>query len=683
MTADLPTGVLSQQLGDLIAGRRVRAALFTTFAFDPGFFELHVLPLLFPIPFRQADKVKRIQLEDALRDVAHLAVYFDQTAIARDCEPAQLDYRRIDVRRRTGVFHPKIVCLLVEKPREEDEEHGGPHLSLLVGVLSANLTRAGWWENVECAHFEEISDRDVDDSRVSFRTDLLGLLGEVRRAAGAGEDQGALEAVRHFLLHRTQKRGFSNVSSQGRWFTRIFYGQKRFSDWLCDLRLDRTEWNLEVVSPYFPAAGVTPLAELIELLEPRETRIHLPVDADGSALVSAETYEQVQELGAVWSALPTEFVSRGRGADAARQPPRFVHAKIYRLWGKGVGEVLIIGSVNLTDAAHSHRRAGNLEAAWLVDTFDSWPQRWWLRPVEWEPEHFSGEAEGEDAESRDDGLDLSLRFDWGSLVLEYRLRQDAAAVVRICSTSGTALEELRAEPGDTWQLAPTALAQALHEHLASSSLVVARSEEREWLLLVREENVAHRPSILSRLTPEEILEYWSLLTPEQRAALLERAAARELGGAQLEGLELVVDRLRGSQTLFDRFAGVFHAFGCLRRFIALALEEGRSRDAEARLFGAKYDSLPSLLEKELEADPEIARDPVMRYVTFLCAQQLRAQVERDHPEFVAACGDRTRHLEGHLRRLDEVRAAIPLDDADGVEFVSWYEEAFLGGITQP
>ena len=119
--------------------------------------------------------------------------------------------------------------------------------------------------------------------------------------------------------------------------------------------------------------------QLIEALEPQHVRIHLPVDADGAALVPEEIYEQVQELGAQWSAFPSELVHRGRGTDAARQPPRFVHAKMYRLWAKGTGEVLIVGSVNLTDAAHSRSRAGNLEAAWLVDTAGCWlmsPSTW-------------------------------------------------------------------------------------------------------------------------------------------------------------------------------------------------------------------------------------------------------------------------------------------------------------------
>lgn len=145
MKGSIPTGVLAQELGDRIAGRRVRTAVFTTFSFDPEFFELHVLPSLFDQPFRQVDKLKRIQLEDSLRDVDHLAVYFDQTALARDAGPACLDYRRIGIRLNKGVFHPKLVLLLLEDDRDPDH----PQQALLVGVASANLTRGGWWENVE------------------------------------------------------------------------------------------------------------------------------------------------------------------------------------------------------------------------------------------------------------------------------------------------------------------------------------------------------------------------------------------------------------------------------------------------------------------------------------------------------------------------------------------------------
>jgi ABC-type proline/glycine betaine transport system ATPase subunit len=78
--------VLSQSLAEAIRGRQVRAGVFTTFTFDPGFFELHVLPLLFDEPFSQVDKVRRIQLEDRLSSV-DLAVYYDRSARKGETRP--------------------------------------------------------------------------------------------------------------------------------------------------------------------------------------------------------------------------------------------------------------------------------------------------------------------------------------------------------------------------------------------------------------------------------------------------------------------------------------------------------------------------------------------------------------------------------------------------------------------
>ena len=69
-SALVPLKALTEQVAEAIDGRRVRAAVFTTFSFDPGFFELNVLPVLFDQPFSQPDKVRRLQLEDALRSTA-------------------------------------------------------------------------------------------------------------------------------------------------------------------------------------------------------------------------------------------------------------------------------------------------------------------------------------------------------------------------------------------------------------------------------------------------------------------------------------------------------------------------------------------------------------------------------------------------------------------------------------
>ncbi len=165
----VPQAVLAERLAECIGGRKVRAAVFTTFSFDSGFFELHILPTLFDMLFSQAEKVKRLQLEEALQAVGEVAVYYDRTALSQDALPAQLDVHRIGVRTPHGIFHPKLILVLVDRTREEASEPGKSRPeSLIVGVLSANLTRAGWWENVEVGHFETVEEQDGETGATRF-----------------------------------------------------------------------------------------------------------------------------------------------------------------------------------------------------------------------------------------------------------------------------------------------------------------------------------------------------------------------------------------------------------------------------------------------------------------------------------------------------------------------------------
>ena len=67
-SARWPEAVLSLRLVEALRGRRLRSAVFTTFNFDPGFFELHVLPLLFPQSFSQVDKVRWVYDKSLVSD---------------------------------------------------------------------------------------------------------------------------------------------------------------------------------------------------------------------------------------------------------------------------------------------------------------------------------------------------------------------------------------------------------------------------------------------------------------------------------------------------------------------------------------------------------------------------------------------------------------------------------------
>ncbi len=668
--------VLCEALQEAIAGRKVRAAVFTTFTFDPGFFELHILPNLFDRPFRQAEKIKLVQLEDALQSTQAVATYYDTEGISSDATPAHLNFARIALRRRTGCFHPKLVAVLVEDHVDDDwgeEFRLDPPLALVVGTLSANLTRAGWWENVETGHFEELSDRDVSDERCSFRRDLLLFLKQLRSFGGPDDDHSALDMIAAFVRDRVTKNKPTHRMHRGRYYTRLFYGQQPLADWLVDAGLSRFDWNLEIISPYFDGDEARVLHDLIDAIQPNETRVFLPRDHAGDALVTPVFRDSVAEV-ATWADLPAGIQQRGGAklkAEAATR--RRVHAKVYRFWSSDGREVVLTGSVNLTSAAHSAVKAGNFEAAFLMDASDApGRRRWWLHPLDGEPACASY-VEMEVDETTPVYVDVHLRYDWSREAFEYRLDDSSDGPLEIRTVAGPSICSIPEPRMGDWTALPDDAATAIRELLLSTSFVAIHHPKGTWRVLVREEGMHRRPSLLQELSPEEILRYWSLLSDEQRATFIER---RLEDAGMLEGLKVARGRLPATETIFDRVAGVFHAFERQYRRLSTAIGKGETKEAQATLFGTKYDSLPVLLEKIAEDEN---RDAVMSYLTFLCARQLLSRIETDHPSLVEECGDDRKHLMRALDRLGDLRDALLPGDDSREPFLEWYEEMF-GGI---
>ena len=370
MFGAIPSGILSEQLHQAIGGRRVKAAVFTTYQFDPGFFEEEVLLILFEQSFSHVPRIRSVQMEEALRGVNHLAVYYDRRGLVAGGTPARLDVRRIPLARGTGYFHPKLIMLLVE---ESDDEGYLDHL--IVMCPSANLTRAGWWENVECADIREFK----DSSLCSMRQDLLSLIQLIRGEERTGEKHSALEEIRKFIRYRLYED--KRRSSQGVLNPRLFFGQQNLADFLNEhLRLPYGTYNLEILSPYFDdtdEAGT--LRKLVEALAPKETRIFLPRADDGAALCRKKFFGAVGSLpGVKWGKLPRSCVQRAKSGDAT-QTDRFVHAKVYRIWSRAEGkEYLLVGSANLTQAAHGRANAGNLEVSVLIEREGGQSLRFWL-----------------------------------------------------------------------------------------------------------------------------------------------------------------------------------------------------------------------------------------------------------------------------------------------------------------
>ena len=665
-----PHAVLSEQLEERLRGRRLMAAVFTTFRFDPEFFEHEILPVFLDVPLSHASAIKLVQLEEVLLSVPHgVAVYYDQNGLVPEAGPARLDWKRIAVRHRTGIFHPKNVLALVEDAEPDEDGHRAK--ALIVACLSANLTRAGWWENVEVCHTEEIA----EGAFTRLHEDLIGFLDGLERRGGekASDGHASLRAIRSFLRKTAQR---AQRSSEGLLHPHFFDGRASVPEFLRQVvGRDLDGMCLEIISPYFDDGPTSvPLDDLINEFRPREVRVFLPRAHTGEALCSREIYEWVRGLPDVtWARLP------GGKSEDARQ--RTVHAKVYRFFTtQPKREILFVGSVNLTTPAH--RPGGNLETGFLVELSPPRRPDWWLiadtsRPKEYEPRP---EDEGNTTTG---GTKLSVRFWWNTTTAEAYWDDSSPSPALSVIAHGVEVFRLDGLPSKEWRPLPADACAELHRVLRSTSLLTVVGESREpGLLLVQEEGMAHRPSLLFDLSPADILRYWSLLTAAQRAAFLEaRAPEVALLG---EGAALVsrYAPLAQEQTFFDRFAGMFLAFGSLERSVRSALREGREREATYRVFGQKYDSLGTLLSRVLTDSAEGKGDPIDHYVIAMCARQLVQGLRRDHGAFWQGHASDAKRLNEQLGALAPLRERlVARHPTEMPRFLDWFDEWFLRRAT--
>jgi hypothetical protein len=660
---------------DRLRGRRLVAAVFLTFRFDPEFFEQEILPVFLDVPLSHASAIKLVQLEDAMRSVpVGVAVYFDQNGLVPEAGPSKLDVKRIAVRHRTGIFHPKNVFALVEDNDPDDEGHRAR--TLIVSCLSANLTRAGWWENVEVCHTEEIIEGDF----TRLGDDLVRFLEGLERRVGEKDSDGhePLRAIRDFVRNTYQRE---RRSGNGILYPHFFEGRTSVTEFLrsvADRSLDGM--NLEIISPYFDGGPTSvPLNDLINEFRPREVRVFLPRAHTGEALCSPEIYESVRGLPNVsWGRMPQELLRSGSG-ESARQ--RMVHAKVYRFFTpQPKSEVLFIGSVNLT--APAHRPGGNLETGFLVELSPARRPDWWLiadasRPREYKP---SLEDEGNATAG---GSKLSVRFWWNKTTAETYWDDSSASPKLNITSQGIEIFSVDGLPPKAWCPLPAEAYTELQRVLRSTSILTVVGDGKEpGLILVQEEGMSHRPSLMFDLSPAEILRYWSLLTTAQRAAFLEaRAPEFALMG---EGAALVsrYAPLAQTQTFFERFAGIFLAFGNVERSVRSALREGRGREATYRLFGQKYDSLGSLLKRVLKDSTAGEGDLVDHYVIVMCAQQLVQELRREQCEFWREHASDGKCLQEQLGVAASLRERlIASDRAEMPAFLDWFDRWFLQRAT--
>ena len=655
--------VLSEAFQEALEGWRLRSAVFLTFRFDPGFFEQEILPIFFDIPLSHAPLARVLHLADVLRETGPVAVYYDRRALEPGGAPARTDFQRIGVSHRTGYFHPKNVFLVVESAAPESEWPGAQRpRRLIVASMSANLTRAGWWENVEVAHIETVE----EGLTCGFRNDLVSLIALVRRVSPDGTSHSALDELHSFI--RTCEQDPQRLHD-GILVPRCFTGDNDLPDFLEEVAGHRLRNRcLEVISPYFDESeSLKPIRELIARFRPEEARVFLPKGADGEALCSEDYWKAMHDAGALWGTLPADVTRLSRDTD------RFVHAKTYRFFHPDDRrQTFFVGSVNLTNAGFG--RSGNVESGFLVEIEGKRKSDWWLEVDARRPGGFSIKSEA-DGLAVGPGINLVLRFNWSEGIARAFWDASGRSPALILRGSGVVLGQIDPlEPRQSTTLAD-GLADALKEHLLSSSFVtVTVAGEPDAVVLVDEDGAIDKPSLLATLSPDEILRFWSLLTDAQKQEFFESHAG-ELNDQEL-ALWMGDAAARPTEHgIFGTFAHVFLSFGNLERAVRRALGQGRHKEAVDRVFGRKFDSVRRLVERISEKEEP---SPVRDYVTLLCAIQLLEVLKKEEPEFYARERERFRLAATARAVVEPVKARFTFASADErVRFFDWFETWFL------
>lgn len=661
---------ISQYLEERLDGRRVKAAVFTTYTFDPTFFELDVVPLLLPTSgsFSIDERVKQYQVRESLREAElPIDVFYDQNIFRIQGESSPgMEYGCHGISEGNRAFHAKLSFLLVSNGSGQSD-------SLLVSAGSNNLTRAGWWDNVECQHWEEVGLSDGDEEFLRLlRSDLKYL----QRKRVTQSDGSAVAEIQRFLTSCVADSNATPIHYFG------LSSPPRFMAFLSDkIRQLQSPFELEIISPFFADDTRNTLHEAFRELGASHVRLLLPRDDKRKALCNIDYLAHIAHSDNIsWADwVKTSADSLGVG----KEPHRELHAKIFNFIASDEAYIFV-GSVNFTYKALNE----NVEAGFLVaiepesllrEISDDLP----------EVSHRSLEPVPGESEDESRGLmpQISLTFDWLTKTLSGYVNAEFPIEIDLTGADGADSPAVQG-----WRLNDcfsdySGNTEALEKVLGNGSLVlvhgrVCDSDEliAPHRVLLQQTHWSHKPQPeLATLSPQQILAIYAGMSPERRQLLLTDARVKRLFELGERGETSLIEEEPLENEFFSEYAELFHAFRMLRR--DLGNDQSSPEKQDYYLTGTGVDSLPTLMNRAaavLKPDQNVCSPlhPVSAYLLLLSAKEVYLSAEFSGRPFVS---QQLAYAETLLQQLRE-STLIKLSserESNRDRFFCWFERQFL------
>ena len=670
----MDSAVITERFLEKIAGRTVEAALFTTYTFDRDFFELDVIPLLLgqDISYSTDERVKRFMVREKLR-LAEIPidVYYDLPAF-RDYGHVSPDMEYLFngvLLKNNFAFHGKVSMILVKDKNCNSQ-------SLLLSAGSNNLTRAGWWDNIECQHWEEIGTDSVHPMLLEAIKQDIKFLTEHIEIPSIGE-LSAVRQIEKFLLTCKSNGGERPVYYFGLKTSEKHEKHGAFFEFLKQDSSPLTrheDWRLEIVSPYF-ADNVKNDDHHQKFLDVgvKEIRIFLPINIEGEALCKSEYYDNIlSEKSVNWANWSDEILS---SLEMEKDHYRRIHAKLFHFFNEHESWVFV-GSINFTHNALYK----NVEAGFLVQ-LDKPKALLGLRTDE--VENFSESEEPEPGnlgrnKNYKDLPELHLCFDWKKKQLVGRTSPYYKYEIEILDTKDCAVI-------DSWQLNSikseySGSTANLEDLLRNGSLVKVQGRNIRkkskpsfpaHRIVLQQVEWSHKPlNHMPQLTANQILAIYSEISTERRQLLLFNEKVRELIGRAQGGELFSPNDNQQDYQFFCEYAEIFSAFSKLRKLFVQASDN----QVDYYLTGAGVDSLPSLIQTVLRKDEKSEKlSTVTRYLILLCVLEVYK-----NPEFCkrANVQQNLEILHKEIYRMKNDKVLKLEENTNRERFFNWFENEF-------
>jgi hypothetical protein len=659
---------ISELVAEYIEGSLVSAAFFSTYSFESDFFELEIMPLLMSQQVGQTgdtyqpalstnDAIRWQQLERLMaQKQIHTSVIYDPSVYR--CERApRLEVAYHGYSPGNGCQHAKLIAILLESPEIVESETDTGY-EVLFGAGSFNLTRAGWWDNIECGHFIKLSTLWAPENLCSEVISALKFY--LNQTSGNDLSlQKIIDTINSFPKTANEEQLSFYFSNDDR-------KQKSFVEFVAPEIKYKT---LEVISPYFAESGDNStisrfLAKFdkCKVLLPRDPRDISKVKLDKSV------YDKLTAQEVKWCYWQNEVLKSVEEKEVTRE----LHAKIYRMEHEH-GSDLFIGSVNFSYKAFQD----NIEAGFLIKNADEVGLLAELPSGEYLFEEQKGELHGDNLNEGPILPNINLSYCWKNKLLTL-IDQDVVWLqpVSLHDASQNNIALIESKGGKLGSVIITNI-EAFEQYLKNSSLVSARSINDENLCVNREVVISQvstfaRPSFMPPLSLTDLLSIFRGMEVSKLVQLTEQYAAIELASTYASNEGFTEELKPSTHNFFSEFSEINSAFFHLNRSLLKAQLDGDQRTLDYYFIGKQPDSLYGafqLLTNEKSAE----LTPVLRYLSLLSIQDTLQRIGNDNSELIIKVERSISAIEaGNQLQLTENN-----DPDFNQRFLVWFKQEFL------